>query len=240
MGFQAKNSKVLMKLKTPGSERREEQGRVQSPLLPTAPPGPHTPALCPLPGQRSRTLCSPHPLPMLCQEARELSTYHKVSAPAEHLGRHTAVRAGGVLGVQDVTAKGTGWLVRPCPHPSCLPLPQAPSGSPGLFPTWAPRAPITRRSPWEPGSLNPRGGKQQPPLQTRVPLPSPSQHLPYRGPAPRPLRGRRVRGSETDRLSPGLWRTVSPTRKAGETPREAGNAAAPKALPLAQREEWAV
>lgn len=35
-GFQAKNSKV-MKLKTPGSERREEQGRVQSPLLPTAP-----------------------------------------------------------------------------------------------------------------------------------------------------------------------------------------------------------
>ena len=91
-------------------------------------------------------------------------------------------------------------------------------------------------SPWEPGSLNPHGGKQQPPLQTRVPLPPPSQCLPHRGPAPRPLRGRRVRGSETDRLSPGLWRTVSPTRKAGETPREASNEAAPKALPLARRE----
>lgn len=173
---------------------------------------------------------------MLRQEARELGTYHKVSAPAEHLSRHAAVRAGGILGVQDVTAKGTGRLVRPCPQPSCLPLPQAPSRSPGLFPTWAPRARITRRSPWEPGSLNPCGGKQQPPLQTQVPLLPRSQRLPHRGPAPRPLRGQRVRGSETDQLSPGLWSLASPTHKASETLREASNEAAPKALPLAQME----
>lgn len=71
------------------------------------------------------------------------------------------------------------------------------------------------------------------PSSSPAPFPTPPSHV---GPAPRPLHGQRVRGSETDRLSPGLWRTASPTCKTGKMPREARNEATPKALPLAQRE----
>ena len=156
-----------MKLKTPGSEGREKQDRVQSPLLPTALLGPTFLPFATAWARVRDTVQPPstplHPPPS-AGRPEGLGTYHKVSAPAEHLGRHATVRAGGVLGVQDVTAKGTGWLVRPCPQPSCLPLPQVLSGSPGPFPTWAPTAPITRRFSGEPGSLNPCEGKQQPPL----------------------------------------------------------------------------
>lgn len=172
-----------MKLKTPGSEGREKQDRVQSPLLPTAPPGPtflpFARCLGEGPGHCAAPIHPPSPPPSTGRP-EGLGTYHKVSAPAEHLGRHATVRTGGVLGVQDVTAKGTGWLVRPYPQPSCLPLPQVLSGSPGLFPTWAPTAPITRHFPREPGSLNPCGRKAAAsPTQTRVLLLPLSQRLPH-------------------------------------------------------------
>lgn len=73
MVVQAKNSKVLMKLKTPGSEGREEQDRVQSPLLPAAPPGPtflpFARCLGEGPGHCAAPIHPPEP-PTLCWEAR--------------------------------------------------------------------------------------------------------------------------------------------------------------------------
>lgn len=46
-------------------------------------------------------ILSLHPGPC----GQSLDTYNKVSAPAEHLSRHTTVRAGRILGIQDVTGK---------------------------------------------------------------------------------------------------------------------------------------
>ena len=128
-----------MKLKTPGSERKEKKGQSPEPSTPPSPTlATHT---CPLPAAWAKvrdTLCCPSPPPTMPQPGRpeSLGTYNKVSAPAEHLSRHAAVRARRVLGVQDVTANETGWQVSPCPQPLCPPLPQAPGGSSGLYPTW--------------------------------------------------------------------------------------------------------
>lgn len=134
--LRARNSKVLMKLKTPGSERKEKKGTASRALHSPQPHPGHTY----LPFARCLdTLCCPSPPPIMPQPGRpeSLGTYNKVSAPAEHLSRHAAVRARRVLGVQDVTANETGWQVSPCPQPLCPPLPQPLSGSSGLFTTRA-------------------------------------------------------------------------------------------------------
>ena len=64
-------------------------------------------------------ILSLHPGPC----GQSLDTHNKVSAPAEHLSRHATVRAGRILGIQDVTGKQADVagqslsMVPPPPHP---------------------------------------------------------------------------------------------------------------------------
>lgn len=86
------------------SELKDKENRVQSsaPGLAT-----HTCSSPTAQAKIPKALHWPQPPPMTLPDqakGRALSTYNKVSTPAEHLGRHAAVRAGGVLGIQDVTA----------------------------------------------------------------------------------------------------------------------------------------
>lgn len=92
----------------PQDPEEEAKGRVQSPH-----PGHEQ-----LPFAHCLVL-RPHP-----RRPRAQCTYNKVSAPAEHLSRHTTVRAGGVLGVQDVTAnKSGGGRSASVLSPVCFPPP---------------------------------------------------------------------------------------------------------------------
>lgn len=63
-------------------------------------------------------------LPSTMDPVASLDTYNKVSAPAEHLGRHATVRAGRVLGIQDVTGKQANAASQ---SPSVVPPPPLPT-----------------------------------------------------------------------------------------------------------------
>lgn len=88
----------------------------------------------------------------------------------------------------------------------------------GRGPAWAPTAPLRPSPfPWEPGS------------KSSSPYPFPNAPLTH-WPSPKdPDIVGGARGSETDKVSPGLWQTASPTWKATH-----------KALPLVEREGGAV
>lgn len=233
-GFQAKNSKV-MKLKTPGlrgGRSKAESRALYSPL-------PHwAPHSCPLPTARAKVWDSVKPpstphappggqraghLPQSLGPCRAPQPARRCEGWRNPWGTGCHCQGDGVASqalssaLLPPTPSSSKQKPRPLSH-------MGPKGShhPPFSPgAWLPE-PVWRKaaaSPIDPSSS-----------------PTPFQRLPHRGPAPRPLRGQRVRGSETDRLRPGLWSSVSPTHKAGETPREASNEAAPKALPLAQTE----
>lgn len=123
------------------------------------------------------------PIIILCPtEGRgpRLGTYNKVTAPAEHLGRHTTVRAGRVLGIQDVTVDTTrggvaSWSLAsgpsPAPGQGCRP------GRPSQAepqPSPAHTLPNPGRPAKTPASGTPKTSSSSSPF---------SAHLPPRGPA---------------------------------------------------------
>lgn len=170
------NSKVLRSLRGRRINKRPDAGptpAVNSGLLPA-----------PWPWPRSWKPCAARPAPRQpLRRPESLSTYDKVSAPAEHLCRHTAVRAGGLLGVQDVTANKRGGRSVPGLSPSTSqPSPQAPRGSPRPFPTAAgtglgPDSSPQKRAMWKEAPSHTHTSRVPPPTFLTPPLTS--------GPAPR-------------------------------------------------------